>query len=278
MTSDRNILPDNVKPVSYDISLYDLQLTEPWDYSGTIQIELVIKKATKSITLNANQLRLQSAEITLETGKTASLIKSSGIGYDEKNQRCTLDFDQELPASPKAILEIQFKGTINHNMAGFYRSRYIPSEKPAAGVPRDNEHHYMFSTQFESCDARRAIPCFDEPNLKSTFEFEIEIPEDLIALSNMPEKNVRKSSKAGHKIISFEKTPMMSTYLLAWAVGDLEYVEAFTSRKYNGKCIPVRVYTTRGLKEQGRLALESAHQIVDLFSEVSQPSLVLKFY
>ena len=61
----------------------------------------------------------------------------------------------------------------------------------------------------------------------------------------------------------------MSTYLLAWAFGDFEYIEDFTKRKYNGKNLPVRVYTTRGLKEQGKLALESAHQVVDYFSEVS---------
>jgi aminopeptidase N len=87
-------------------------------------------------------------------------------------------------------------------------------------------------------------------------------------LSNMPEKETKKSKNAGHKIVSFERTPIMSTYLLAWAFGDFEYIEDFTKRKYNGKNLPVRVYTTRGLKDQGKLALESAHQVVDYFSEV----------
>ena len=59
-----------------------------------------------------------------------------------------------------------------------------------------------------------------------------------------------------------------SLQLLAWAVGDFEYVEATTDRKYNGKGIPVRVYTTRGLKEQARFALECAHRTVDYFSNV----------
>lgn len=70
----------------------------------------------------------------------------------------------------------------------------------------------MFSTQFESGDARRAFPCFDEPNLKATFDFSIEIPEDQVALSNMPEKEVQKG-KNGLKVVSFEKTPLMSTYV-----------------------------------------------------------------
>jgi aminopeptidase N len=126
----------------------------------------------------------------------------------------------------------------------------------------------MFSTQFESCDARRAFPCFDEPNLKASFDFEIEIPEDQTALSNMPEKGTRKGAKEGWKVVSFEKAPVMSTYLYAWAFGDFEYVEDHTRRKYNGKNLPVRVYATKGLKEQGRWALSNCHQVVDYFSEV----------
>jgi len=75
-------------------------------------------------------------------------------------------------------------------MAGFYRSKYKPAVTPAASVAKDHEYHYMFSTYFEACDARQAFPCFDEPNLKATFDFEIEIPEGQVALSNMPEKSV----------------------------------------------------------------------------------------
>jgi aminopeptidase N len=152
-------------------------------------------------------------------------------------------------------------------MAGFYRSKYKPTETPAPSVAKDGEHHVMFSTQFESCDARRAFPCFDEPNLKATFDFEIELPEDQVALSNMPEKGVKKS-KDGFKVVSFEKTPVMSTYLLAWAVGDFEHIESFTKRKYNGKNLPVRVYTTKGLRDQAHFALEHAGPIIDLFSSL----------
>ena len=176
-------------------------------------------------------------------------------------------FDQELPASKKATITIDFEGIINNEMAGFYRSKYKPAADPARSVPKDDEWHYMFSTQFESCDARRAFPCFDEPNLKATFDLEVEIPSDQVALSNMPVKDI-KSTKLGWSMISFETTPVMSTYLLAWAIGDFEYVEQLTDRRYNGKQIPVRVYTTRGLKEQGRWALEHAPKIIDFFSEI----------
>jgi aminopeptidase N len=153
-------------------------------------------------------------------------------------------------------------------MSGFYRSRYKPTVEPAKSVPKVDEWHYMFSTQFESCDARRAFPCFDEPNLKATFDIDLEIPDDQTALSNMPVKETTKSKKDGFKVVAFDRTPIVSTYLVAWAVGDFEYIEAFTERKYNGKSLPVRVYTTRGLKEQGALALDVCHKTVDYFSDI----------
>ncbi|KAF2146106.1 uncharacterized protein K452DRAFT_324140 [Aplosporella prunicola CBS 121167] len=268
MASDRDILPDTIKPFNYAISLYDLEFGGAFGYQGTVTVSAEIRKGTKDVVLNSCQLKIHEATVTTEHTKTQQSIKSSKISYDEPSQRATIAFDEELPVSSKAEITIKFQGTINNLMAGFYRSKYKPATTPAASVAKDDEHHYMFSTQFESCDARRAFPCFDEPNLKATFDFEIEIPEDQVALSNMPEKETKKASKAGFKVVSFEKTPVMSTYLLAWAVGDFEYVEDFTRRKYNGKNLPVRVYTTRGLKEQGRWALDHAHKTVDYFSEI----------
>ncbi|KAM3423226.1 Aminopeptidase [Cercospora zeina] len=267
MASDRDILPDHVKPINYAISLTDLAAGEPWIYQGKVDIDVDVKKSTKTITLNTHELKVHSAELITDSGKHSSAVKASDISYDTKHQRCTFTFDQELAQSPKAVLSIAFEGVMNNHMAGFYRSKYKPTVPASQGVARDSEHHYMFSTQFESSDARRAFPCFDEPNLKATFDFEMEIPEDLVALSNMPEKQTRKS-KGGHKIVSFDRTPIMSTYLLAWAFGEFDYIEGFTRRKYDGKNLPVRVYTTKGLQQQGQLALESAHQIVDYFSEI----------
>ncbi|KAF2454377.1 peptidase family M1-domain-containing protein [Lineolata rhizophorae] len=268
MASDRDTLPKTVQPSNYAISLYDLEHGGTFGYQGTVAIDVEINEPTAGITLNSIQLDISTAEVRTEHGKTEQVLKASIISYDEKRHRVTLAFDTEIPATSQASLVIRFRGTMNNLMAGFYRSRYKPAVLAAPSVARDDEFHYMFSTQFESCDARRAFPCFDEPNLKASFDFEIEIPEDQVALSNMPEKATRPGGKPGTKTVTFERTPVMSTYLLAWAVGDFEYVEDFTRRKYGGKNLPVRVYTTKGLKEQGQFALENAHKIVDYFSEI----------
>ncbi|KJZ73130.1 hypothetical protein HIM_07514 [Hirsutella minnesotensis 3608] len=263
---DRETLPDHVKPTHYHVSLRNLEFKN-WTYKGTVVIDVDISKPTNKIVLNTLEIKLLKAKVALDQAKSAETIQSDNFSYDEKAQRATITFDRELPPSKKASVSIDFEGIMNNDMAGFYRSKYKPVVTPSKSVPHDDEWHYMFSTQFESCDARRAFPCFDEPNLKATFDFEIEVPVDQVALSNMPVK-ATSPSKDGWNVVSFETTPVMSTYLLAWAVGDFEYVEAHTERRYNGKQLPVRVYTTRGLKEQGQWALWHAPKIIDFFSQI----------
>ncbi|ERS96566.1 uncharacterized protein SPSK_01011 [Sporothrix schenckii 1099-18] len=278
MASDRDILPGNFKPSHYDLTITDLDFTE-WTFKGTVTINGALTELTSEVVLNTLELDIASATLEAQATKGTRSEKAVGIAYNAKSQRATLTFVQPgaeaFPPSAKASLYIAFTGKLNHDLAGFYRSQYTPpadAPQAAASTPRDNDFHYMLSTQFESCDARRAFPCFDEPNLKATFDFAIEIPDDLVALSNMPIKDegtsaATASTPAGKKIVRFERTPIMSTYLLAWAVGDFEYIEALTDRRYDGKQIPVRVYTTRGLKEQGRWALEHAPKYIDFFSE-----------
>lgn len=262
--TDRDVLPDTIKPTNYHLSLYNLNFSD-WGYDGIVRIHSKVKQDTQELVLNTKELDITGADVL---GKDGSSVTSlANVSYDKKSERATIKFSNKIP-SGEAVIAVKFKGTMNSAMEGFYRSKYKPAVTPAAGTPTDGEHHYMFSTQFEACAARRAFPCFDEPNLKASFEFEVEIPEDLVAVSNMPEKGTTKGSKDGLKKVAFEKTPAMSTYLAAWAVGDFEYVEAFTERKYNGKPLPVRVWTTRGLKEQGRFALEHAHKTLDYFSDI----------
>ncbi|KAI0484343.1 peptidase family M1 [Xylariaceae sp. FL0804] len=264
--ADRDILPATVVPSHYDLSISDIKFDD-WSYQGEVNIDVKIQEPTKEIILNALQLRLHKAEVTLQQSKTSAVFSTAAFDYDDKKQRVTLRFTDAIPPSQKAALKISFQGIINNDTAGFYRSKYKPAVPAKSSVPRDDVFHYMFSTQFESCDARRAFPCFDEPRLKATFDFQIEIPADLKALSNMPETIVNSPRGDAFKIWKFDRTPVMSTYLLAWAFGDFECVETTTGGIYNGKQIPVRVWATNGLQEQGKFALKYAPAIIDLFSE-----------
>jgi len=103
-----------VKPVNYDLSIYDIEFLGDWTYQGTVKIDLDIKKTAKDIVLNAHKLTLHSATLSTEHTKTEQASKASEISYDKDNQRATLHFDQEFAVTSKAVLEIKFQGTMNN--------------------------------------------------------------------------------------------------------------------------------------------------------------------
>ncbi|AYV80670.1 MAG: puromycin sensitive aminopeptidase [Harvfovirus sp.] len=144
--------------------------------------------------------------------------------------------------SGDAVLTFLYEGVLNANMEGFYRSSY----KGATGDLR-----YMGVTQFEATDARQAFPCFDEPNFKASFDLKITCPADKTVVANTPV--IAIDFKKGIKIVTFDTTPVMSTYLLAFVVSDLEYLE----RKLDdGKYL--RAYCTPGKKEKLNFAIDVA--------------------
>lgn len=253
-----------VKPKHYEILISNPEFGGEWSYTGTVIVEVAITEPVKKITLNSKNITVVGASI-----RNGADANEATISYDDPAERVTFEFRTEVPASDSSKLEVSFKGIMNSSMAGFYRSKYKPVTSPPSWVPNDGKFHYMFSTQFESCDARQAFPCFDEPNLKATFALSLDMPKEFTALSNMPimdEGTVE--SKPEYKRVTFETTPIMSTYLLAWAYGDLAYVEGHTERQYNGRPLPVRVYATNGLENQGQYALEHACKTIDYFSEI----------
>ena len=134
----------------------------------------------------------------------------------------------------------------------FYRSRY----KDSQGTER-----YLAATQFESTDARRAFPCWDEPECKATFDVTLVIPEELTAISNMPVISQTPVDQ-GRSSVSFDTTPVMSTYLLAFIVGDISCIQ---QESKSGTLM--RVWTTKGKEEQGRFALETSLELLDFYNE-----------
>lgn len=256
--SDREVLPKNIKPTHYDIKLRDLNF-EKWTFRGTVVIDFDVKEDTDAICVNYRRLTVNKATVKTYQTKTESDIPVSRISHDEKTEVVTISLGEKVPSSvSKLQVTLEYDAQIWDDMAGFYRSMY---DDAVTGTKKP-----MLSTQFESTDARRAFPCADEPNLKATFDFAIQVPKDLVALGNMPERS-STDLEGGLKEVAFETSPTMSTYLVAWAVGDFEYIETTTERSYNGKKIPVRLYTVKGKKEKGQLALENAAKIIDLLSE-----------
>ncbi|RSM09842.1 hypothetical protein CEP52_003874 [Fusarium oligoseptatum] len=192
-----------------------------------------------------------------------STLKCNAIDHVQALERVALVFPGIITGT-KATIIVKFSGIINTALSGFYRTS---TQSAQQSQHTTSDHAYVLSTQFEGCEARRAFPCFDEPRLKATFDIRLEIPDSLQALSNMPVKSVTPQDN-GTKVVSFETTPIMSSYLVAWAIGDFEYVESYTKSNSGRKAVPVRVYTMKGLLPQASYALEHACRVLDYFSDL----------
>jgi tricorn protease interacting factor F2/3 len=144
---------------------------------------------------------------------------------------------------------LEFQGTLNDRLLGFYRSQYIQNGKTK----------YLATTQFEAADARRAFPCWDEPEAKATFEISIIADNKFTAISNMP---IKLRKKIGSKTVyNFVKTPIVSTYLIYLGVGEFEYLTGKIGKTQ------IRVITTKENKSKGKFSLDLGKKLLTSYEE-----------
>ena len=206
-TVDPYRLPRHVVPTRYELRLEpDLPTAS---FAGQATITLTIHQATSDIVFNAIELDITSAQIEGDSGST----RQATITLDNALERCHLTFATRL--SPGAWkLTMTFRGTLNDKLRGFYRSIY----KDEHGAT-----HNMAATQFEATDARRAFPCWDEPDFKAVFATTLVIDPAVTAVSNS--MIASETLAGGKKVVRFADTMKMSTYLVAFIVGRIEPTE-----------------------------------------------------
>jgi aminopeptidase N/puromycin-sensitive aminopeptidase len=193
-------LPTTVVPTHYKLSLTpDLKAAT---FSGVEQIDVNITQPLSSITLNSAEIAFQS--ITIHSGGEQ---QSGAATLDENKQQATLTFPKTLAAGP-ATLEIHYTGILNNQLRGFYLSKTA-------------RRNYAV-TQFESTDARRAFPCFDEPAFKATFDVSLVVDFGDTAISNSAIASDTPGPGDNKHTLTFGTTPKMSTYLIAFLVGDFQ--------------------------------------------------------
>ncbi|KAI9188351.1 hypothetical protein H9P43_002742 [Blastocladiella emersonii ATCC 22665] len=247
-------LPKNVIPSHYNLTMYP-NMTD-FTFIGHVDITVRVVEETSTIVLNTLDVAITKATVTAR-GHTYT---SAPATYDATEQTATLAFDATLGAGLEDVhLAIDFTGTINDQMAGFYRSSY----------DENGTTKFMAVTQFEATDARRALPCFDEPKLKATFDVTLVVDAHLTALSNCDVVSDEPVEDGAKRKVTFATTPIMSTYLLAFAIGEFEWIESYTRpTEHLPNRVRVRTYTTKGLINQGRFALAVAVKTLEYFSEV----------
>ena len=198
-------LPRTVIPSAYAIELEpDLDAAS---FTGMVRIEANVEHPTSEIVLNAAELTVHRVRLSTD----AHDLDDIHIDHDSDAERLVLTAPQTLTEGP-VVIEVAFDGVLNDKLRGFYRSTFVDDD----GVTRT-----IATTQFESTNARRAFPCWDEPDLKATFEVALVVPADLLAISSGPEV-ARDDLGNGRVRVRFGPTMAMSTYLLAFVVGPLE--------------------------------------------------------
>ncbi len=242
-------LATNVRPDRYQLRLAP-DLTA-FTFVGEETVTITVLEPTADICLNAAELQVHSAVIVTQHGE-----KITGtVTLDEINERAVLTFPQQL-VSGSYQLQLTFSGILNDKLHGFYRSTY----KDAQGHDK-----ILASTQFEATDARRAFPCWDEPAWKAVFQTTFIIPEHLTAISNTAVVRETILSGTGTKEVVFADSIKMSTYLVAFIVGEFEG----TDPVYVGQT-PLRVWAVPGKRHLAPFGQEVGAASLRFFSEYYQ--------
>ncbi|HEX9893385.1 MAG TPA: hypothetical protein VGA78_05645, partial [Gemmatimonadales bacterium] len=196
-------LPSSIIPSRYDIRLSpDLDATA---FEGQETIALDVREPIEEVVLNAAELEIVTAELEDADGERWPCAAR----LDETTER--LHLSPPRPLTPGTWhLSLSFRGTLNDRLRGFYRVNY---QEP------DGQSAVLAATQFESTDARRAFPCWDEPSFKAVFSLTLTIDPQLTAVANT--SILSEAVENGLKVIRFADTIRMSTYLVAIVVGRL---------------------------------------------------------
>jgi puromycin-sensitive aminopeptidase len=215
MSDDATTPTDHRLPTTVTPSRYDLTLAPDLDaatFAGTADIDVEVHEPTATVVLNAADLTVDDAWV--DQGGRRVAVEAE---LDATTERLTLVAPDELAPGP-AVVHIGFEGVLNDQLKGFYRSTFTDDH---------GEEQVLATTQFEATDARRAFPCWDEPEHKASFAITLEVDEGLLAVSNAREID---RTRTGSRVrVRFADTMVMSTYLVAFVVGPLEVTEAVTT-------------------------------------------------
>ena len=240
VAGQRVVLPADVAPIHYEIAVVpdSARLT----LSGQVTIDLDVAKATRTISLNA-------ADLTFGRVRLEGEAEEPKVTFDEASQTATFTFANEI-APGRHKLSIDYAGKIYQQASGLFALDYKAGKR---------QKRALF-TQFENSDARRFVPCWDEPNRKATFALTVTVPRRDLAVSNMP---VASSVRAGRgmKRVRFATSPKMSSYLLFLSSDDMERV----SRRV-GK-VDLGIVVKRGDRARARYALAAAAQILPYYDD-----------
>ena len=238
-------LPRTAVPHHYAITV--TPHADKLTFDGKVAIDVDVTQATNELVLNAVDLTIATATVRPANGGAPL---NARIKIDSDAQTATLTFPRSIALGPYRI-EMTYAGKINTQANGLFALDYKNKEGKDA--------RSLF-TQFEAADARRFVPSWDEPDYKATFDLVARIPANEMAVSNMPAAS-SKNIAGGLKEVSFQRSPIMSSYLLFFATGDFERI----TKQAGGR--EVGVVMSRGNGAKAQFALDAEAQILPYYND-----------
>uniref|UniRef100_A0AAR5PQZ4 Aminopeptidase n=1 Tax=Dendroctonus ponderosae TaxID=77166 RepID=A0AAR5PQZ4_DENPD len=252
-------------PTIYSPSSYNISLTVPEDvftsengtgYTGTVQILFTVSENVSEVCLHVSPsyLAISNTSNSLINTNGSDVINVTGVSIDNTTEIANFTLSSLLTVNQTYLLTIDFNGTLSTSDGyGFYKSSYNDSS---------NTTQYLATTQMEPTFARRAFPCFDEPKYKAIFIISLTHPNGLNVLSNMNALNVAENTTTSQTVTTFNPTPIMSTYLVAFIVSNFtcDSTNDLEGSLLNQVCSRSETASTRAL------ALEAGPKIVDSFN------------
>jgi aminopeptidase N len=235
-------LPKNIRPTDY--AIWIKPDTAKLTFAGRVTIKLNVEAPARQLVFNASDIIISQARLD------GTQLAKSALTFDSKTELVTIALPNELGIG-QHTLELAFTGKINQFGRGLFYGKY---QEQGSGAKK-----IFLGTQFEPSDARRFFPCWDEPVFRARFQLTAVVPENWMAVSNMPVS--REEKVANGREVVFEPTPSMSSYLNVFCAGQFDFVES----EVDG--VKLRIVTTKGKAETGRYALESTAKILHFYND-----------
>ena len=240
---DAHRLPGTVAAEHYRLSLEpDL---DAGTFAGEEEVHLRVHEPTDRVVLNAVDLDISQVEVAVN-----GTVGPAQVTLHEGEERAVISPERPLPVGTHT-LRLRFSGRLNDKLRGFYKSVFTDE----LGIERT-----VAATQFEATDARRAFPCWDEPDRKASFAVTLVVDDHLTAISNSSVEEVT-FLEGGKKRVRFAQTMRMSTYLVAFVVGPLAYTDPVD---VDG--VPLRVACVPAKRSLAGFAIEVAVHALRFFS------------
>src|SRR6266699_3220183 len=235
-------LPKQVGPLEYSIRI--VPDVSKFTFSGSETVKLKATAPVRELVLNSLELEIAKASID------GTQLSPAAIKLDPNNELVTIALPRGA-AQGDHTLALEFSGKITPKGRGFY---YMPYQEQGTGAKK-----VALGTQFEPSDARRFFPCWDEPSFRARFQLTAVVPENWLAVSNMPIESERKIDIG--KEVRFQATPSMAGYLNVFVAGELDLIEMTAAGTQ------IHVIATKGKAKWGRYALERTAQILEYYND-----------